>query len=76
MDLFSNTDGQVLATATRPKTTGKWTVTADGQPDSQADTRPEAITALTEQALAVLGPSGAGGKGYSTTVPAGLSDLP
>ena len=48
-----------------------WTIHVDGVDDVTADTRGEAITALTEQVLAVLP-----GSGYSTLVPQGLAGLP
>lgn len=69
MKLFNCEDSTVIVTATR--TEGAWTVHADGADDVIAPDRPAAITAMTEQALAVLP-----GTGYSTTVPHGLAELP
>lgn len=69
MQLFDASDGQIVVTAERAG--GTWTITASGIADVTAATRMDAITAITEQALAALG-----GSGYSTLVPHGLSDLP
>lgn len=69
MQLFNCEDGAVIVTASRAD--GIWTVHADGIDDVTAADRPAAITAMTEQALAVLP-----GTGYSTTVPYGLPELP
>ncbi|MGV0805823.1 hypothetical protein [Mycolicibacterium setense] len=74
MKLFDSTTGDSIVTATR--SAGTWTITADGVPDVTAPDRPAAIAAMTEQALAALGASGPGGRGYSTVVPYGLPEQP
>lgn len=68
MQLY-DADGSLVATATRED--GTWTVTAGGVPDVSSESRGDAITALTEQALKALG-----GTGYSTMVPRELADEP
>lgn len=62
-------DGAVVVTAER--TSGTWTIHADTVDDVTADDRGAAVTAMTEQALAVLP-----GDGYSTFVPQGLLEQP
>lgn len=70
MMLFDAEAGQVIVDANRVDD-GPWTVTADGIPDVTVETRPEAITAMVEQALAALP-----GSGYSCIVPHGLAEMP
>lgn len=69
MMLFDAEAGTVIVDCNRAD--GVWTAVADGVADVTADTRPAAITAMVEQALAALP-----GTGYSCTVPHGLTDLP
>lgn len=72
MVLFDNTNGGAeVAVAERADETTPWTVSADGVPDVTAVTRPLAITALIDQALAALP-----GTGYSTFVPDVLHTMP
>jgi hypothetical protein len=75
MLLFScGADAAVIAQADR--TAGVWTITATNVADVSANSRADAITALTDQALAALTAAGGTAGGYSTTVPHGLTDLP
>lgn len=71
MMLFDANEGQVIVDANRPNPEGEWTIVAEGVPDVTATTRPAAIQAMVDQALAALP-----GTGYSCIVPHGLSDLP
>lgn len=67
--LLLDENGQTVVTATRDK--GKWTIHADGVKDNLCGTRPDAIMAMTDHALAALP-----GSGYSTLVPHGLPESP
>lgn len=69
MMLFNADEGVVIVDCNRAN--GVWTVSAEGVPDVTADNRPDAITAMVDQALNSLG-----GTGYSCTVPHGLAELP
>ena len=69
MMLFDANEGVVIVDCNRAD--GVWTAVADGVPDMTADNRPDAITAMIEQALAALP-----GSGYSCTVPHGLAETP
>lgn len=71
MALFEVQTGQQIVSAAREN--GAWTIHAHvgDIPDDTAATRAEALTAMTEHALAALG-----GNGYSTLIPTGLADLP
>lgn len=69
MMLFDTDAGQVIVDCNRAD--GVWTAVADGVADMTADTRPDAIQMMVEQALAALP-----GTGYSCTVPHGLTELP
>ena len=69
MMLFDASEGVVLVDCNRAD--GVWTAVAEGAADVTAENRPDAITAMVEQALAVLP-----GTGYSCTVPHGLAELP
>lgn len=71
MRLFDR-DGTELVTATR--TDDEWTIHAEGLDDTTATSRAEAVTAMTEHALAAHPREG--GQGYSTFVPSGLLDMP
>lgn len=68
MGLFDG-DGTQLVTATRTET--GWEITADGADPVTATSRAEAVTAMTDTALAILP-----GDGYSCLVPHGLTDQP
>lgn len=70
MMLFDANEGVVIVDCNRLDG-GPWTIHAEGIDDVTVETRPEAITAMVEQALAVLP-----GTGYSCTVPHGLAELP
>lgn len=70
MMLFDATEGAVLVDCNRVDG-GDWTITTDGVDDVTAATRPEAIQAMIDQALAALP-----GTGYSCTVPHGLAEMP
>lgn len=74
MRLFDAATGDLIVEATRTDNT--WTITAEGVPDVTAETRADALAEMPQQAFAALGPSGPGGKGYSTLIPHGLADLP
>lgn len=67
--LLIGEDGSTLVSAQRSG--GKWTIHADNIKDATASTRPDAIQALTDHALAA-----SPGTGYSTLVPHGLPELP
>lgn len=73
MKLFDAT-GDPIVTATRAD--GIWTIHAEDVTDVTAEDRAGALEAMPQQAFALLGPSGPGGKGYSTLIPHGLADLP
>ena len=68
MMLIDADAGDVIVDATRSQ--GIWTVVADGVANVTAGSRPDAIQAMVDQALAALP-----GTGYSCTVPHGLPDL-
>lgn len=69
MQLLDSDTGEVIVTAQREN--DEWTISADGITDVTSPTRPDAIQAMVTHALQLLP-----GKGYSTTVPYGLSELP
>ena len=69
MALFDRQSGNVIVEANRADDV--WTVHADGIDDTTAASRSEAVTAMTEHALAALP-----GTGYSTLVPYGLTEQP
>ena len=71
MMLFDSNAGAVIVDCNRPDAESEWTVVAEGVEDVTVATRPEAITAMIEQALAALP-----GAGYSCTVPHGLAEMP
>ena len=71
MMLFDASEGNVIVDCNRSEPGGVWTIVAEGVPNVTAPTRPEAITAMVEQALAALP-----GNGYSCIVPHGLAELP
>ena len=80
-DLMILTDGSIddqarltqIVTAVRAE--GVWTVTAAGTDDFHTPYRSEAIDAMIYNAYLSLGPN-TGGRGYSTTIPRGLRELP
>lgn len=74
MRLFASATGDIIVEATRAD--GVWTIAAEGVSDVTAETRADALAEMPQQAFAALGPSGPGGKGYSTLIPHGLADLP
>lgn len=69
MQLRDSDSGEVIVTAQRESDV--WTISAEGITDVTSPTRPDAIQAMVTHALQALP-----GKGYSTTVPYGLADLP
>ena len=71
MMLFDSAEGVVIVDCNRAGLGEPWTAVAEGVPDAVASNRTDAITAMVDQALKSLG-----GKGYSCTVPHGLSELP
>jgi len=73
MVLFETASGTRLVTANRASEFPKWVVHVENSPreDVEADDRQSAIMAMIDLALEKLG-----GKGYSTTVPHGLLELP
>ncbi len=74
MKLFDCATGEPVITATRAA--GVWTIQSQGVADVTAEDRAGALGAMPQQAFEKLGPSGPGGKGYSTLIPHGLADLP
>jgi hypothetical protein len=66
LKLFDSNTGEQIAQASLDGTT--WTIQADGIDDTTATSLKDAITAVTEAAIAKLG-----GTGYSTLVPKELS---
>ncbi|AXH46866.1 minor tail protein [Mycobacterium phage Aminay] len=71
MLLLDSGTGNVIVEANRTADGQPWTVHTDGVDDATAASRSEAVTAMTEHALAVLP-----GTGYSTLLANGLLDLP
>lgn len=72
MDLFECATGTAIASAVRVGDGWRVHVWAEeGIEPVDAESRRDAVTAMTEQVLAVLP-----GTGYSTTVPHGLMDAP
>ena len=71
MMLFDAEAGVVIVDCNRAAPGEVWTAVADGVPDVTAANRPDAITAMVDQALNSLG-----GTGYSCTVPHGLAEMP
>lgn len=74
MRLFVSNTGDLIVEASRSD--GTWTIHAEGIPDVTASDRAGALEAMPQQAFAALGPSGPGGKGYSTLIPHGLAEQP
>lgn len=74
MRLFASATGDIIVEATRAE--GVWTIHAEGIPDTTAPDRAAALGEMPQHAFAALGPSGPGGKGYSTLIPHGLADTP
>lgn len=73
MRLFTSATGDIVVEATRSGSV--WTIHAEGVSDVTAPDRAAALAEMPQHAFASLGPSGPGGRGYSTLIPHGLAEL-